>query len=167
MLHRINFLCAASEGFGVGRVERAQETASVGYSVMWTGWESTTDVGGPIVVPGPGERSVPLICTPEIPPVENPADFYSKPRGYPVSVTFAEIPLTQLSLKLFDDRGEASVRGTCFTPALPIHSTRPQNARSAFFVADEPLRHAHAYVAVFTAKEGDRPIRLVWGFTTQ
>ncbi|MBI3847426.1 MAG: hypothetical protein HY292_22570 [Planctomycetes bacterium] len=167
MLHRVNYLCAASEGFGVGRVERVQETSRVGYSVMWTGWESTADVGGPIVVPGPGERGVPLICTPEIPPVENPADFYSKPRGYPVSVTFAEMPLTQLSLKLFDDRGAASVRGTCFTPALPIHSTRPQNARSAFFVADEPLRRAHAYVAVFTAKEGDRAIRLVWGFTTQ
>ncbi len=167
MLHRVNYLCSASEGFGVGCVVQGEPPDRKGYSVMWTGWESAKDTGCPIVVPGVGQRRVPRTCVEEIPPVENPPDFYAKRRGYPVSVTVAEMALTQLSLHLYADAGASLVRGVCFTPSSPIHSTRPLNARSAFFVAEEPLRRAHRYVAVFTAVEGEREIRLVWGFATE
>jgi hypothetical protein len=167
MLHRVGYLCAASDGFGVGWVVAGDPVDRKGYSVTWTGWESTKDTGLPIVVPGVGQRRVPTTCTPEIPPVENPADFYSKPRGYPISVTIAELPLKKLSIQLFADAGATPVRGACFTPDAPIHSTRPQNARTAFFVADEPLRRSHRYVAVFDAIDGEKPVHLVWGFATE
>jgi hypothetical protein len=167
MLQRTRFLCDAREGIGVGAPSRPQSRDVTAYSVIWTGREAHVPDGTALVVPGPGQTDVPIACQREEPAAENPLRFYSKARGYPVSVSFGARKLEQVSINLYADAGKTEVKGYCFSPERPIHSSVPDNACTAFFVAEDPLLRAHPYVAVFTAKEEEREVRLVWGFTTE
>lgn len=168
MLHRISFLGPASIGAGVGEVRKSKSEGASGYTVLWCGRDLFLPEATPIVVPAPGQVDVPLVVEPEQPAPESEPDLYSAPRGYPISVTFGARPLRGVDLQLFRIKGkkDVPVPGSLFTPEAPVHSTRPLNAGTAFFLSKKPLPPETRFRAVFHAKEDGQPLSLTWTFTT-
>jgi len=106
-----------------------------------------------------------LTCLIKRPTVEDDPSFYRRARGYPISVTWGSLGVTQSSLQLFDGRGKR-VSGRCFTPERAVHSTRLSNGSSAFFLTDQPLQSSTDYTVEFTATERGQPILWRWTFAT-
>jgi hypothetical protein len=166
MLHRTNYLGSAAEGFGVGAVDRSQNRSARGYSVLWGAEPVVKRLRDVVVMPAPGTIDLPLTIHGERPPVERNPDFYRVPRGFPVSVTFGNLNMKDVRLSLFEGKRKKSVAGELFTPERPIHSTRPSNARSAFFAALAPLKRKTRYWARFEATLKGESIRVAWSFKT-
>jgi hypothetical protein len=165
MLHRMSFIGRAGGGLGVGAIDGAKNSSATGYSVVGGPVATPGNLGEVVVVPAPGQRKVPTRIRAERPNVEDDPAFYQRERGYPISVTWGTLRITQSSLQLFDARGKA-VPGRCFTPDKAIHSSRPANGYSAFFVADQPLQSGTNYTVEFRANVRDTPLRWVWTFAT-
>jgi hypothetical protein len=165
MLHRLSYLGAATGGLGVGAIAGANNSSAAGYSVVGGPTASPKNLSEVVVVPAPGQRNVPSRIKTERPNVEDDPSFYRRARGYPISVTWGSLGVTQSSLQLFDGRGKR-VSGRCFTPEKAVHSTRPSNGSSAFFVTDQPLQSSTDYTVEFTATERGKPIRWRWTFAT-
>ncbi|MCB9889149.1 MAG: hypothetical protein H6836_06185 [Planctomycetes bacterium] len=167
MLHRTCFLGAVEGGLGVGAVDRSN-VGSGGYSVVGGDDPEPAESAGIVVIPAPGQRDVPHVCRSERPPVERDPAFYQRTRGYPISVSFGKVPLTKISIDLYKTsrRRDTPVRGTLFSPEAPIHSSRQDNARSAFFVADGPLERKTTYRVRFRAQLEGKPFELAWEFST-
>lgn len=159
ILHRASYLGDPRSGLGVG-------SGKGGYSVTGGPDAAPTSLSQVVVVPGPGSKDVPLSIRRERPTVEQDPSFYDRERGYPVSVTFGFLQITDYKLRLFDERS-AEVLGTVFSPKSPVHSTRPWNAGSCVFVANEPLMSNVVYRVEFTARHDDRLISWHWSFTTR
>jgi cysteine-rich secretory family protein len=166
MLHRANYLGAADEGFGVGAVDRSRNSSATGYSVLWGTKAEVKRLRDVVVVPAPGTIDLPLTIHCERPTVERDPDFYRVPRGFPVSVTFGKLNMKDIRLSLFEARKKIPLAGELFTPERPIHSTRPSNARSAFFAALVPLGRKTEYWARFEATLDGKSVLLVWSFKT-
>jgi len=166
MLHRISFLGPALGGIGVGAVEGANNPSANGYCVVGGPAPALQSLADIVLVPAPGQQNVPLLIQSERPPVEAKPDFYATARGYPMSVTFGSLPISAPAMRLWTARGQA-VSGDTFSPEHPIHSSRPVNEQSLFFVADEPLKGGTDYVAEFTAKHDKEDVRLRWTFRTK
>lgn len=168
MLHRVAFLGAAGEGIGVGAVSRCKNSSARGYSVIWTGAPRFPVDRPPVVVPAPGQSGVELRGKNERPAPVSPEMFYGRERGYPVSASFGRRQLSEVDLRLFvvEGRKEQPVEGFLFTPESPVHSTRPGNAQTAFFMPATPLEPGQRYVAVLSAKEAGEPVAFDWSFTT-
>ena len=56
--------------------------------------------------------------------------------------------------------------GFFYSPEKPIHSSRPYNADSAFFLPAAPLESNAEYEVIFRAERNGKPIELRWTFTT-
>ena len=161
LLHRARWLCGPEETVGLGQTRKGG-----GWSVVWTG--PGRAVGGtPVAVPGPGAKDVPLTVSAENPvPDANPS-FYARPRGYPISMTYAPVPFEDVRLALLEGDGATPVAGRLFTPQKPVARSSPTNGGSAYFVPDQPLRSGRTYWALFTARRDGRPIRHAWSFRTR
>jgi hypothetical protein len=81
-------------------------------------------------------------------------------------VSFGRSGCTKARIRLFDARGK-EVAGTLFSPDAPIHSTRPENGNSAFFVANAPLAGGARYAAEFVCDHPDGAVHWRWTFTTR
>jgi hypothetical protein len=170
LFHRLWYLGPSEAGFAVGSKKGSRVAGVPGYCVIWGAMPRVPAGGRPVVVPGPGQTGVPRACKGEYPRVEGRPHFYSDPRGYPISVSFGEIPLSGFGLELRDEAGRP-VPGTLFSPEAPIVSSRPRNRRTAFFVAHGVLAAEARYEATFTADLAGpggkkRPVRLTWSFRT-
>ena len=134
--------------------------------MVWTGpGHASGDV--PVVVPAPGQVDVPLQINREQPVPDAAPAFYDQARGYPVSVTYARLPLTNVRLALLEADGATPVPGRLFTPETPVAQSAPGNGGSAFFVPDRPLRAGRTLWALFTARRDGRPVRYAWSFRTR
>lgn len=165
MLHRTSYLGPAGCGLGVGSVQGGSGELQ-GYSVTGGPKPQPSQLDELVAVPAPGSTGVPLLVGGERPPVERDPAFYDRARGYPISVSFGRTGCAKARIRLFDARGK-EVAGTLFSPDSPIHSTRPENGNSAFFVADAPLAGGEKYEAEFACEHPDGAVLWRWSFTTQ
>lgn len=165
MLHRTSYLGPAGCGLGVGSVQGGSGDLA-GYSVTGGPKPQPNQLDELVAVPAPGSTGVPLLVGGERPPVERDPAFYDRARGYPISVSFGRAGCTKARIRLFDARGK-EVAGTLFSPDSPIHSTRPENGNSAFFVADDPLAGGAKYEAEFVCEHPDGAVHWRWTFTTR
>jgi hypothetical protein len=166
MLHRLSFIGPATGGLGVGAVEGASNPSADGYSVVGCPDAEPRSLAEVVVVPAPGQRRVRTTARDERPPVEAIPSFYDTERGYPISVTFGKLPLRATKLRLLDAKGNA-IAGECFTPERPIHSSRPSNGATAFFIARAPLASDAEYTVEFAAEHAGAPLVWRWTFRTQ
>ncbi|MEW6746869.1 MAG: hypothetical protein AB1486_29380 [Planctomycetota bacterium] len=149
------------------------------YTVVWVGeqpgdsrhWLDGTQLNGAFtMVPAPGQEDVPLFAKPDSPIPASVPDFYAKPRGWPISVaaTFASQELGDVSLRLFDDTGEA-LPGFLITLADAGLSAPNLMALYSFATA-EPLRPKRSYRAEFRARRQvgtqNHDLLYSWSFTT-
>ena len=165
MLHRTSYLGPAGSGLGVGSVQGGSGELA-GYSVTGGPKPQPSQLDELVAVPAPGSTGVPLLVGGERPPVERDPAFYDRARGYPISVSFGRAGCTKARIRLFDARGK-EVAGTLFSPDSPIHSTRPENGNSAFFVADAPLSGGTKYEAEFTCDHPHGAVNWRWTFATR
>jgi hypothetical protein len=164
MIHRPTLL--GEEHLGIGAVDRSKNSSASGYTVMGGPDRKVETLEDIAVVPAPGSIGVPLKIEVERPAPENPPQFYSRPRGYPVSVTYGTLPLEDPELELFEGVHPKRVVGTTFTPKHPIHSTRPNNAESVFLAPDGVLRPNELYEVRFRFRLGGISRMLAWRFHT-
>lgn len=165
MLHRASYLGDERAGLGVGSVS-AGARGTGGHSVVGGPLAASASLDRVIVVPAPGATDVSAIIKREVPGVERDPAFYDRDRGYPISVTFGKLPFSGARIRLFDARG-VELPGVCFSRESPIHSTRPTNADSCFFVADKALESKSRFEVEFTGRHQDRDVTWRWSFSTR
>lgn len=166
LLHRIGFLGRAGHGLGIGLVDEARGSAVPGYCVLWIQDPQVTDLDALVVYPAPGQEVEDREAEEERPPIQELPGHYVAERGLPISVTFGQLELRDVQLTVFDERTDEPLAGECFTPERPVHSTRPENARSALFLPDEPLTKRRRWRAEFTAESATGPVFRTWTFET-
>lgn len=153
---------AGAEGeYGVVWVEDGQyDTARW---LQETGLESCW-----VMVPGPGQTSVPQRALRDSPIPASVPDFYSRDRGYPVSVScsYTYAQLDQVSLKLFDSEGE-EIDGFPITMSDAGFTSQGFSA-DYLFAAKTALASKSEYRAEFQAriKAEDRLLTFSWTFST-
>ena len=170
MLHRTPFLCDPGTPLGVGAVGAPSNDPVLGlgkpgFCVLRAG-KALASKAFPVLVPGPGQRDVPLAIRAETPTPENFKAFYDAPHGYPVSVGF--LPGTDRAprLALRIPAKNQVVDSVVFTPAQPVHSAFAHNYACAFLVALKPLEPGTTYEAECGLGEGSAARTYVWRFTT-
>jgi hypothetical protein len=159
MLHRRLMLGDASFDVGIGSLAAGRGSSTV----LW-GADPTRTGAAPLVVPAPGQRRVPLRGGGEMPPPDDPPDWYAQPRGYPVSAHYPGRALAGVDLQLFLADGSTLVPGRLWTHERPV--TLGHGGASAFFMPAAPLEPRRAYAAVLTATESGRSRRWIWTFRT-
>lgn len=161
ILHRESCLGRSADGLGVGH--------GPGGSVLWGGNSAESEVGGPVLVPGPGQRDVDVQCLSEIPVPDFDAAFYEKMHGYPVSVNYtgALSGLSDVRLTLFVQGSETEVPGYLFTPGRPYAKSIPSNNGAAHFVAESPLLGSTRYEVVFSGMRAGVRVEVIWSFVTR
>jgi len=168
LFHRSEFVYpsltmgAGGEGqYGVVWVEDAQHDTE-----RWlkeTGMESSW-----VMVPAPGQTGVPQRALRDSPVPASVPNFYSRDRGYPVSVsssyTYAE--LEEVSLRLFDSEGE-ELKGFPITMADAGFTSQGFSA-DYLFAAEQSLKSKSEYRAEFRAKlkASGRLLSFSWSFST-
>jgi hypothetical protein len=169
MLHREGYIGAVSSGLGIGAVNECQNSSATGYSVTGGGGPNVSSIDEIIVVPAPGQRGVYPYCKRERPRPDRDPAFYETTRGYPISVSFGSLDITETTIEVFTGkRGRLRpVKGFLFSPEKPISKTRPRNSNTTFFVAAGGLDRKTAYTVRFRAKKDGEPFELAWEFATQ
>jgi hypothetical protein len=170
VLHRTPFLCDPKFPVGVGAVgfkggDHDLSIGPPGYSVLRAG-PAMGSKAFPVLVPGPGQKDVPLTLLREVPEPDRRKNFYDAPRGYPVSISCLgkDQVATGLTLKIVGKKD--LVPSFVFTAAEPVHASFAHNYASAFLVTEEPLARDTTYEAECTVTEGAKSRRLAWRFTT-
>jgi len=166
MLHRVVYIGSSTSPFAVGSVDRSMNSSCAGYSVLWGSAPNPLSVEEIVAHPAPGQRLEFLTGSPERPHVERAPDYYDRPRGYPVSVSFGRLPFSEVDLRVFVDGEREPLPGELFTPERPIHSTRPSNANTVFFSPKDPLKQSTTYRAEFQVTHEGELVRRVWFFST-
>jgi hypothetical protein len=164
VLHRSTCLGPSGEGLGV---------AAGSGSCLWGGDLDVSEHGAPLLVPGPGQEDVPILCETEQPTPDRDANFYGAPRGYPISVVWSrvwdDLHSARIEVFLAGPGGAADpVAGEEFTPERPYTAKgRTIETAAATFVAGKPLERRRTYVVRFRGERTNRPVELSWSFTTK
>jgi hypothetical protein len=164
VLHRSSLIGRPSEGVAF--------YAGPAGSLLWGAAIEGASRGFPVVIPGPGQSDVPLNCEEEMPkPARDPA-FYTKARGFPVSVTWSGLaagPVAKRRIDLLPEGSAKPLTGTLFSAESPYHPDYRNGFPddSAIFVPDLPLASGTTYVARFRADGAAGPIDLSWRFRTK
>ena len=164
VLHRATPLGRAEEGLGV---------AIGSGSCLWGGDLDSSGRDTPVLVPGPGQEDVPLLCEPEQPPPDRDTTFYGVPRGYPVAAVWGGVwdDVHSARIELFTVGAGGAidpVEGEQYVPERPYTGKgRAMETGSATFVASKALEHHRTYVARFRADRAGGPVDLTWSFTTK
>jgi hypothetical protein len=164
ILHRSSLIGRPSEGVGF--------YAGNAGSLLWGATIEGISRNFPIAIPGPGQTDVLWNCESEMPfPPKDPA-FYSKARGFPVSVTWSgltEAPVAKRRIDLIPEGAAAPLPGRTFSAEDPYHpdyrNGYPDD--STIFVSDAPLAHGTTYVVRFRADGASGPIDVSWRFRTK
>jgi len=158
ILHRRSLIARSSEGLGLA--------GGPAGSLLWGGRPTRRDARAPLVIPGPGQKGVPLVVRAESPTPPDDPGFYGRTRGYPVAVHFGGSfsALSDVSLTLVTAEGGKPVTGVLFTPESPYHPNH--NGQEAVFLADGALRGSTWYLARFRANDEDGEIDVSWWFST-
>lgn len=165
MLHRTP-LIGPVNGFGVGACDQSKVGTS-GYSVIGGDKPSVEKLDELVIVPAPNQVDVPHFIKGERPNVERDPAFYQRGRGYPISVTYGRLELTDITIELASGKRRKQVVGDLFSHEKPIHRTRPSNSRTAFFVAGQSLSGKTQYYVTFRAKHRGQVVERRWTFKTK
>jgi hypothetical protein len=168
LFHRSEFVYpsitmgAGTEGnYGVVWVEDGQ--SDLARWLKQTGLESSW-----VMTPGPGQKNVPLRALRDSPTPASVPDFYSRDRGYPVSVScsYTYAQLEDVSLRLFDDKGE-EVEGFLITMSDAGFTSQGFSA-DYLFAAKQQLDSKSTYRVEYRArlKSGGRVLSFDWSFST-
>jgi hypothetical protein len=164
VLHRSTCLGRPEDGLGVG----------IGSgSCLWGGDLDVSAHDAPVLVPGPGQEDVPVVCEVEQPAPDRDANFYATPHGYPVAVVWGGVwddaRSARIELFLAGPGGAIDpVAGELFAPDKPYSDKgRPIETGAATFVSSKPLDRRRTYVARFRAERAGGPVDLSWSFTTK
>lgn len=161
ILHRITLL---------GRVRGGMGAAETPGSLIWASRPDAKPLGRPILVPAPGQSSVPHLVLSEAPVPDHDPNYYDKPHGYPVSVTLSGLsgPWTETQLTLVDvEEPDTPLPGRIFSPEQPYSRSRAGNYDTVYFVAKRALPANRRLRATFTALRGGEPYRYEWEFRTK
>ena len=168
LFHRSEFLYpsltmgAGAEGeYGVVWLEDAQfDTARW---LQETGMESSW-----VMTPGPGQTGVPQRALRDSPVPASVPNFYSRDRGYPVSVacSYSYRQLNQVSLRLFDSDG-VEIEGFAITMSDAGFTSQGFSA-DYLFAAKSALASNSIYRAEFRAflESEERQLSFSWTFST-
>lgn len=168
LFHRSEFVypsttmgAGAEGGYGVVWVEDGQ--SDLADWLQRTGMESNW-----VMTPAPGQQNVPLRALRDSPIPASVPDFYSRDRGYPVSVScsYTYGQLENVSLRLFDDKGK-EVEGFLITMADAGFTSQGFSA-DHLFAAKQRLASKSTYRAEYRAvlKSNGRQLSFDWSFTT-
>jgi len=158
VLHRRSLIARPSEGLGLA--------GGPAGSLLWGGRRENREPRAPLVVPGPGQRDVPLAVLAESPTPKDDPKFYSRTHGYPVAVHYAGGfgALSEISLTLEPAEGGKRLPGTLFSPEKPYHPN--YNDTEVVFLAGSALRGNTWYLARFRATDLDGQFEVSWWFST-
>ncbi|MCP4093504.1 MAG: hypothetical protein GY747_08645 [Planctomycetes bacterium] len=168
LFHRSEFVYpsltmgAGSEGgYGVVWVEDGQ--SDLARWLQQTGMESNW-----VMTPGPGQKNVPQRALRDSPVPASVPDFYSRDRGFPVSVSssYTYGQLENVSLRLFTEKGE-ELEGFLITMADAGFTSQGFSA-DYLFAAKQQLDSKSTYRAEFRArlKSSGRELSFDWSFST-
>lgn len=122
----------------------------------------------PIPYPAPGQKGVPRVYHGvELPPV---TPEYGRPRGYPVTVSFAPRSRIQQALGTIQPAGPPPgepLPAFFSSPEHPANAAIPDNFLALCLIAEEPLAPGTSYRAQFQAVVDGKPWSQAWEFTTE
>jgi hypothetical protein len=161
ILHRVNTLGEAREGYGIG--------TGAG-TALWGGSPNNGHKRHPTCAPGPAQKDVPLTVEAEIPDPQGLGAFYTRPRGYPVTLMWGTrlTAWTEPRIQVFAlGPKPISLDGVVFAPGAAYLEKDPANDGALVFVPDQPLATKRTYLARVVATEKGKPVRLEWVFRTK
>lgn len=121
-----------------------------------------------VMTPGPGQTGVPQRALRDSPVPASVPNFYSRDRGYPVSVacSYSYRQLNQVSLRLFDSDG-VEIEGFAITMSDAGFTSQGFSA-DYLFAAKSALASNSIYRAEFRAflESEERQLSFSWTFST-